>query len=54
MKIFYINGIETLLHGKNKGLPITSKCRLDSIQTTMGKVIEPSKISTIPKNEINK
>ena len=33
MKIYYINGIETLERGKHKGLPITSKCRLDSIFT---------------------
>ena len=33
MKIFYINGIETLECGKYKGLSITSKCRLDSIFT---------------------
>ena len=33
MKILYINGIETLERGKHKGLPITSKCRLDSIFT---------------------
>jgi hypothetical protein len=33
MKIYYINGIETLEGGKYNGLPITSKCRLDSIFT---------------------
>ena len=33
MKIYNINGIETLEGGKYKGLPITSKCRLDSIFT---------------------
>ena len=33
MKIFYTNGIETLQRRKDKGLPITSKCRLDTIFT---------------------
>ena len=33
MKIYYINGIETLEGEKYNGLPITSKCRLDSIFT---------------------